>query len=331
MVRSLRRFVALSLGTALLLASGRVAVTGDSPVEQAVLAAEQDASKEAAARTAVQEAMGADAKAALPWVLEARLDFAAGKRAKGDERAKLFASALSHLEQAAARDPRDVEAFRVKAAVLVETRAGKDALNEALRAAAIRGAGEPLTRGAYERATGDVATLRVGDPMPLLVWKDGKGADVKAEDLWAKGPVVIELYRSAVWCGYCRKQLFALEDVQPKLAAEGATVVAISPDTSETIAGIEKDGLKERKKFALRLLSDPEGNQADRIGARNPDTIRKDTPKDAYGLPFPSTIIVDAAGIVRFVKTHGDFRDRVKPEDLLVEVRRLRAKATDPK
>ena len=329
MMRSFRRFGPATLAAALLLVTGRAAPADDaSPMQKAVEAAEQDAANDAAARKAVKAAMEADPRAELPWLFAARLDFAAGKRAKGDERKKLLDAALNDLQEATFRDKWDFEPFKLKAIVLVEAKAGNDAYVEALRAAAIRGAGEVLTAEAYHRATGEVATLRVGDPMPKLTWKNSKNEDVKASDLYAKGPVVIELFRSAVWCGYCRKQVWSIDDVRAKFEAEGFGVVAISPDTVETLQGIEKNGWKERKPFLLPLLVDPEGRQADRIGVLNSDTVRPGTPKDAWGLPFPTTIIVDQAGNVRFVKTHGDFRERVKPEEMLAEAKRIRLEFT---
>ncbi len=312
-----------ALALAIIIGTGRTAPAADlGPATTAVEQAEKDAASVDAARIAVKAAMDADEKAAMPWLLAARIDLAAGKRAKGDERKTLLAAALNDLREATLRDRWDPEPFKWKALVLVESKAPTDEYVEALRSAAIRGAGEELTRQKYRAQTGDIATLRPGDPFPRLVWKNGKGEDVKASDLYAKGPVVIELYRSAVWCSYCRKQIWALDDFRVKFAEQGLTVVAISPDTVETIAGIEKNGWKERKPFALPLLADPEGRQADRIGVLNPDTVRKGTPADAYGLPFPTTIIVDKDGFVRFVKTHGDFRERVKPDEILAEARK---------
>lgn len=332
MTCSIGRFGPAALAVALLLVAGRPAPADDvSPAQKAVEAAEQNAANDTAARQAVKAAMEADPKAALPWLLAARLDYAAGKRAKGDERKKLLEAALADLQEATFRDKWDPEPFKLKAQVLVDAKAGNDAYVEALRAAAIRGAGETLTAEAYHRATGEVATLRVGDPMPRLTWKNSKGEDVKAADLWAKGPVVIELYRSAVWCGYCRKQIWSIDDQLKKFEAEGFGVVAISPDTVETIRDIEQNGWKERKPFLLPLLVDPEGRQAQRIGVLNPDTVRPGTPKDAWGLPFPTTILVDQAGNVRFVKTHGDFRERVKPEEMLAEAKRIRLEFTKTK
>lgn len=318
-----------AVALALLVGGARPAPAADlKAATAAVEAAEKDAAAVDAARAAAKAATDADPKSADAWILAARVELAAGKRAKADERKGLLQAALKALAEASAVDRWSPEPFKWKALVLVEAKASNDEYVEALRAAAIRAAGEELTREKYRSQTGEIASLRVGDPLPPVTWKNSAGADVKASDLYANGPVIIELYRSAVWCAYCRRQLFAIDDAREKFAAEGISVVAISPDTAETIAGIEKNGLKERKTFALRLLSDPEGRQADRLGVLNPDTVRKGTPPDAFGLPFPTTIIVDQTGTVRFVKTHGDFRERVKPEEMLAEARKLHVEVT---
>lgn len=318
-----------ALVVAFVVGSAHVAPAADfGAAQKAVEAAEADPARVDAARLAVKSAMEADAKAVTPWLLAARIDLAAGKRTKGDERKTLLNAAMNDLKEATLRDRLDPEPFQWKALVLVELKASNDDYVEALRSAAIRAAGETLTRDKYRSQTGELATLRPGDPMPKLTWKNSKGEDVVASSLYAKGPVIIELYRSAVWCGYCRKQVWLLDDNREKFAAEGISVVAISPDTLETIADIEKNGWKDRKTFAIPLLSDPEGRQADRIGVLNPDTVRKGTPPDAFGLPFPTTIIVDQNGVVRFVKTHGDFRERVKPEEMLAEAKKMRLEFT---
>ena len=95
-----------------------------------------------------------------------------------------------------------------------------------------------------------------------------------------------------------------------------------------TIAEIEEKGLKGRKPFRLRLLSDTKGNTADALGFLNPDTVREGVRPEAYGLPFPTTIIVDNTGIVRFVKTHRDFRERVTPDEMVAVARRIRVEKT---
>ena len=293
--------------------------------------AERDPDKLPAAKAAVTAAVAANPAAVGPRLLGARLALADALVQKGDERKAAFQASLAALDQATAIDVRDPEPFRLKGDVYRAMGAGKDEVAEALRAVSIRAPDDEFARDAYRKQTGKVPPLLPGDPLPPVVWKDSGGRDVPAASLVGKKVLVVELFRSAVWCPYCQKRLFELHDSADKIAAEDAVIVAASPDTGETIAGIEKAGLKGRQPFRLRLLSDPKGTQADRLGLLNPDSVKAGVRPEAFGLPYPTTIIVDEKGIVRFVDTHLDFRDRTKLDVVLAEIRKAHAPAVTPR
>lgn len=328
----LRSVPLLAFVVATSVARPSVARAGDlTDVEKAVAAAEADPNKLEAAKTAVAAAIAANLKSAPARMLEARVLVVEAKGKKTSQRAAAYALVFDALRRASAIDPWDPAPFQMKADVMTSMGTPDSAAYaEALRGVAIRKPGDTTAREAYTRHTGKVPTLAVGDPMPRVVWKDSAGKDVTAASLYEKGTVVIELYRSAVWCPYCMKQLVALHDAVDKLAKEEMTIVACSPDTAETIGKIEKEGVKERSPFRVRLLSDPEGKTADKLGVLNPETVKPGTPSDAFGLPFPTTIIVDGKGIIRFVKTHGDHRDRVKPEEMIAVGKKIRAAEAAP-
>lgn len=330
MVRVSRCIASLSIvGWALLSAPARIASADTAAAETAVKAAEADPAKAAAAKPLVAAAIEAAPSVVAPRLLEARLLVVEAKGKKTAQRAAAYGLVFEALDKASALDPWDPEPFRLKADVMRGLGTPDSAAYaEALRAAAIRSDGDSAPREAYTRHTGKIPRIVQGDPLPRVSWKDGAGTDVASTSLYAKGPVVIELFRSAVWCPYCQRHLVLLHDHRERLEQEGLAVVACSPDTSETIAKIEAEGLKDRKPYRVRLLSDPEGRTADRFGLRNPDTIKPGTAPDAFGLPFPTTIVVDGNGIIRFLKTHGDLRDRVKPEELIAVAKKLRAEAT---
>lgn len=325
-MRRTLRFAPSALALLLALAAPVARAADTAEAEKAVAAAESDPSKAAAAKTAVAAAIEADPKAVLPRLLEARVLAVEAKGKKTAQRAAAYALVFDALAKATELDPWDPAPFKLKADVMTSMGTPDNAAYaEALRACAIRSPGDASAREAYARQTGKVPVIVAGDAMPKVTWKDAEGKDVAAASLWAKGPVVIELYRSAVWCPFCMKQLIVLHDNVDKLAKEGLSIVACSPDTTETIAKIAKDGLKDKKPYRVPLLSDPEGKTADKLGVLNPESVKPDAPKDAFGLPFPTTIIVDGKGIIRFVKTHGDHRDRVKPEEMIAVAKKIRA------
>jgi peroxiredoxin len=327
------RSLSLPLLAALLLgAAPRLARADAEAAEKAVWAAQDDPSKIAAATKEVDAAIAQDPKAVKPRVLKARLMLLEARAKKTAERPAAFKAVLDFLAETEALDPWDPLPLEFRLDVL-QAMGNPDhtLLTETLRGVAIRKPLDVAARRAYLRQAGDVPMVREGDPLPRVSWRDSKGEPVTSESLWAKGPVVIELYRSAVWCPFCQRQLFALHDAADAFEAAGLLVVAASPDTSETIAKIEKDGLKGKKPYRIRLLSDPKGDTADALGFLNPDTVREGVRPEAYGLPFPTTIIVDARGIVRFVKTHRDFRERVKPEEMIAVARRIKVETTPTK
>lgn len=296
-----------------------------------VVAAEFDpmnAEKLALAKSVVEAELAVVPPTISSRLLAAKVAILDSKRKLDKERRTILNAGLKRLDEANKIDWRDPAPWKQRMFLLQEMGIHEDELLEATRAWSIRAPADPTARRAYHAATGKVPQLRVGDPFPEVIWKDGQGQDVKSPTLWAKGPAVIELYRSAVWCPYCQQQILSMEAKWDEFVEEHVNVVACSPDTSETIAGIEKDGLKGRKPFHLKLLSDPKGNTADLLGVLNPETVKPTTPPDGYGLPFPTTFIVDGQGIIRFVKTHGDHRERVKPEEMLIVANRIKTETS---
>jgi peroxiredoxin len=325
-------WAALGFLAAVVAGAGGATAAEPTPAERAVLAAEADSGKLLEAKKAVTDAIAAEPKAVWPRVLEARLLLIEAKAAKQAERAAAFDLVMKSLDVAAAKDLWDPAPWVFRRDVH-QAMGNPDhgALEETLRRWAIRVPGDEVARAAYQRQAGKVPAIKDGDPLPRVKWKDGAGNDVPSESLWAKGPVIIELYRSAVWCNYCQKQIQSLNDAIPQFDAEGITIVAASPDTSETIAKIEKDGTLKGKPFRMRLLSDPKGDTADKLGFLNPETVKKGVPADQFGLPFPTTIIVDNRGVVRFTKTHLDYKVRVKPEEMVAIAKRIRVELTPDK
>lgn len=86
-------------------------------------------------------------------------------------------------------------------------------------------------------------------------------------------------------------------------------LVAVSTDTPEQIR-------KGRDQHGLRgtLLADPDLEMTDRFNLRNPVNL---SPKGLGGLPIPTTFLVDAEGIVRWVDQTDDYMLRSEPARVL--------------
>src|SRR5216684_3109246 len=84
--------------------------------------------------------------------------------------------------------------------------------------------GQLINSGAAENA------LKEGAQTPDFTLPDARGKRVTFSHLLTQGPVVITFYRGA-WCPYCHLALRAYQQALGQLQAEGATLVAISPQT----------------------------------------------------------------------------------------------------
>jgi len=104
------------------------------------------------------------------------------------------------------------------------------------------------------------------------------------------------------------------EDLRPELDARGIALVAISADTPEQIrAGRAKHGAR------ATLLADPALGVTAQYGLVNRKGI---SPSGLRRLPIPTTILVDAEGVVRWIDQATDYQVRSHPERVLAAIQR---------
>jgi peroxiredoxin len=99
------------------------------------------------------------------------------------------------------------------------------------------------------------------------------------------------------------------EELRPTLDEQGIELVAICTDTPEQLReGRDQHGVR------ATLLSDPDLEITDRYNLRNPFNI---SPRGLSGLPIPTTFLVDAGGIVRWIDQTDDYQLRSAPGRVL--------------
>jgi len=104
------------------------------------------------------------------------------------------------------------------------------------------------------------------------------------------------------------------EDLRPELDARSIALVAVSADTSEQIrAGRAKHGAR------VTLLADPALSVTTQYGLLNRTGV---APSGLRRLPIPTTILVDAVGVVRWIDQATDYQVRSHPERVLAAIRR---------
>lgn len=304
----------------------RVAADEPDPVataEQAVTSAESDPGMIAAAKTAVDTAIRAKPDAVAPQVLLARLQVAKILSTKKvDEQKAANETAIAALDAAQKKDPRDVSAAKVRVALVQAMGGAKADLDEALRAYAIRVPGDKDAREAYRKSAGKPPVLHVGDPIPLVTWKTSAGDDVTVQSLYTDKPLVIEILRSLGGCEYCARRVIALHTRIKEFDAEHATVVATSSESGEVLAGFEKNGIKKVKPpISVRLFSDKDGGQADLLCVLNPDSTKQGVPAAERNVAYPTTIVVDTKGMIRFIETNQKYAQRASIDYVLGAVK----------
>jgi peroxiredoxin Q/BCP len=108
------------------------------------------------------------------------------------------------------------------------------------------------------------------------------------------------------------------EALRPDFDALGVALVAISPDTVE-----EARAMRAKTGLGLTLLSDASLAVTDRYGVRHPKGFTPPTTGRPMIRPLaiPTTFLVDAGGVVRWVDQAEDYRVRSDAARVLAAVR----------
>jgi thioredoxin-dependent peroxiredoxin len=102
---------------------------------------------------------------------------------------------------------------------------------------------------------------------PRFQLKDDRGKLQELGQINAKGPVVLVFYYG-YHCSHCVAQLFALQEDIARFRESGATIVAVSSDSSE----LTSDRMAQYGRFDYPVLSDPDNRIAEKYGAFTPET-----------------------------------------------------------
>jgi peroxiredoxin len=173
--------------------------------------------------------------------------------------------------------------------------------------------------------------VAVGDALASFALADATGAEVSLEQLVESGPAVIVFYRGG-WCPYCNIALRTYQsELLPQLAAYGARLVAISPQTpDQSLSTVEKAELE------FTVLSDPGSRLAHTIGIAFEQAadvleaqrelgldLARVNAEAAIQLPRPTVLIVDQTRTVRFVDIQSDYTARTEVSDIVSALSRL--------
>jgi peroxiredoxin len=209
---------------------------------------------------------------------------------------------LTIAEQAATHE-RDVMS-QIPAPALEAFQAEKAAIADRQLPAGIAAPGTPLP----ETELLDVH----GAPTTLAARRDGK-------------PAVLVFYRGA-WCPYCNMALRTYQaELLPELTARGIELIAVNPQKPDGSLSAQ-----EINDLSYTVVSDPGNALARSLGvvmsqSENARTLQAKLGLDVGAtnadgtddLPLPTTLVVDTAGVIRWIDVRPDYTTRAEVSDIL--------------
>jgi len=182
-----------------------------------------------------------------------------------------------------------------------------------------------------QQQSGTVFGLREGDKAKDFTLNNALGTPVNLYDELAKGPVVLTFYRGG-WCPFCNLQLRAYQHILPKIEELGGQLIAVSPQSPDNTLSQQ-----EKEELSFHVLSDTNGLVAAKYNIlyEVPSYIQdifknhfklnlaEYNATNRWILPIPSTFMIDETGTVRSAYVNPDFMQRMEPEDILDQLRKL--------
>ncbi|MDF3128161.1 peroxiredoxin-like family protein [Kiritimatiellaeota bacterium B1221] len=167
------------------------------------------------------------------------------------------------------------------------------------------------------------AAKQVGEPAPDFTLKNAMGEDIRLEEVLKDGPVILTWYRGG-WCPYCNLTLNALQKELPAFQAEGATLLALTPELPDnSISTAEKAELE------FVVLSDLNNQVARKYGIvfeltpevasiyENKFSLSTTNGNNSNELPLAATYVIQPDGKIVYAFLDSDYRNRAEPKEIL--------------
>ncbi|MDH5455798.1 MAG: redoxin domain-containing protein [Gammaproteobacteria bacterium] len=158
--------------------------------------------------------------------------------------------------------------------------------------------------------------LKPGRPLPDFRATDEQGDPVRSVELHG-GPAVILFVRGS-WCPFCSRQVSDLTQHYRDIVDLGARLILITPKPLETTRRVA-----EFFKVEFEFWLDDRLAVTKQLGLLQKDGVPGDYDRE-YGTDtiWPTAMVVDAAGIIRYTELSRHISDRPDPATLLREVRK---------
>jgi len=173
--------------------------------------------------------------------------------------------------------------------------------------------------------------LQLGDKAPDFSLKNSKGDSVSLYTLLAKGSVILTWYRGG-WCPFCNMQLQYLQRNMPEFKANGANLIALTPEKPD-----ESLSTQEKNELEFEVLSDFDNKVAkeygivfkltDEVSDLYKNTfnlnLRAYNGNDSDELPMAATYVIGKDGIVDYAYLNADYTTRAEIGDIIDSIKKL--------
>ena len=157
--------------------------------------------------------------------------------------------------------------------------------------------------------------LKPGEPLPDFRAVDEQGDPVRSVEL--HGAPAVLLFVRGNWCPFCSRQVSNLTQYYRDIVDLGARLILVTPKPLETTRRVA-----EFFKVEFDFWLDNELAVTRQLGLLQEGGVPKDYDRE-YGRDtvWPTALVVDAAGIIRYTNLSKHISDRPDPKILLREIR----------
>ncbi len=159
--------------------------------------------------------------------------------------------------------------------------------------------------------------LRPGRSIPDFPAADEQGNPIRSVQV--VGSPTVMLFVRGNWCPFCTKQVEGLTRHYKDIVDLGAKLIFVTPKPLETTRRVA-----EFFEVEFDFWLDDDLNAARQLGLVMSAAVPDDSQKE-YGADtvWPTALVIDAAGIIRYSKLSRMVIDRPDPKLLLDELRKL--------
>lgn len=166
--------------------------------------------------------------------------------------------------------------------------------------------------------------LKKGDTIPEITAPNATGKTISVQEKLKTGKVILAFYRGG-WCPYCNLELKALQEILPQIEENGATLIAITPETPDnSLSTTEKNALtfevvtdKDNKIASAFNLTYKLPKELADIYLTFGINLEKRNENISNELPIAATYIIDTDGAIVYDFIKEDYKLRADTAEIL--------------